>query len=135
MICPPAFGPIHSVLAANQVLRIPLLSERYAAHDAGGRKLFVVSREKALEGIAAGAFVPVGRTCVKYLRINSAADPARSERYAAPKTWTGPRNPGEGSRAIYEHNEPMCNSWAVDSKGKRIRSANTPLSCNEFRRG
>jgi len=92
VIHPRAARPIESALAATQVPGIPLLSARYAARDASGKKLFTVSREMAFEGIAAGTFVPVGRTCVKYLRINSAADPPRSERVSAPKTWDGPPN-------------------------------------------
>ena len=114
--------PVTPVLAANQVSEIPLLSERYAVHDAAGRKLFTVSRERAIEGIAVGAFLPVGRTCVKYLRTSSAADPARSERYAAPKTWIGTCNPGKGARGVYDHNVPMCESFGPDPKGNRLRS-------------
>lgn len=126
MIFPTTVSRFRPVLAANQVPGIPLLLEHYAVHDAAGKKLFTVSREKALEGITAGVFVPVGRTCVKYVRINSAAEPTRSERHSAPKTWTGPRNPGEGARAIYNHNPSMCASWRLDSKGKRIRLTGKP---------
>jgi hypothetical protein len=118
----PPFAPeIDSDLAANQGPGIPLLSDRYDALDAAGRRLFTVSREKALEGIASGAFEPVGRTCVKYLRINSAADPARSARHSAPKTWYGPPNPGRGARAIYDHNVAMCGALGPDPRRDRRR--------------
>jgi hypothetical protein len=115
---PPALAS-WSVLAVNQESGIPLLAETYSVLDASGRKLFRISREKAIAGIADGAFVPVGRTCVKYLRINSAADPARSERHRAAKTWIGPRNPGEGALTVYEHNVRMCDAWGPDPKQDR----------------
>ncbi len=100
-----------SDLAENQEAGLPLLAERYAALDACGKKLFTVSREKAVEGIAAGKFIPVGRTCVKYLRIASAADPPRSARHSGPRTWEGPHQPGIGAPAIYQHNQKMCAAW------------------------
>jgi hypothetical protein len=53
------------------------------------------------------------------LRINSARDPARSERHSGPKTWTGPRNPGDGAAAIYGHNFRMCDAWGPDPKRNR----------------
>jgi hypothetical protein len=114
MNSPPAGKPTSPDLAVNQECRIPLLAAQYAALDASGRKLFTVSRDKAIKGIAAGYFVPVGRTCVKYLRIDSAADPRRSERYSGPKTWIGPLNPGVGAPTVYSHNPPACIAWGPD---------------------
>jgi hypothetical protein len=114
MTGPPCASPIRPGLAANQGPGIPMFADLYDVLDASGRKLFTVSRERALAGIAAGAFLPIGRTCVKYLRMNSAADPARSQRHSAPKTWDGPRKPGEGAAAIYGHNHPMCEAWGPD---------------------
>lgn len=112
---PGAVSPLNrSDLAANQEPGIPLLAERYAVLDCTGRKLFTVRRDRAIEGIAQGVFVGIGRTCVKYLRTNSAADPARSERLSAPRTWNGPSNPGVGAPARFDHNAHVCDTWGPD---------------------
>lgn len=116
MTGPPAERPRRSDLAANQERGIPLLADRYPVLDAGGRKIFSVSREKAIDGIAAGVFAPIGRTCAKYVRLTSAADPSRSERHSAPRTWIGPPRPGEGAVGSYEHNATVCSSWGPDPR-------------------
>jgi hypothetical protein len=113
---PPAPRPPIADLALNQDDGIPLLAERYNVLDSAGRKLFTVGRAKAIEGIALGAFIPVGRTCAKYMRVASAADPARSERYLAPKTYIGPVFPGYGAPANYAHNDRMCKALGSEVK-------------------
>ena len=108
--------PHSFALAVNQEPGIPFLADRYAVLDMNGRKLFTIRRDRAIEGVDKGVFVAVGRTCVKYLRTSSAADPARSERHSAPRTWKGPSEPGMGAPARFDHAMPICNGWGPDPK-------------------
>ena len=69
---PPGTCPNESVLAANQggARSLPLLDEKYDLLTTEGRFICRVTRDEASQAIAARVAEGVGRTCVKYLKID-----------------------------------------------------------------